>query len=137
MIYPLVRELAAQRFLFHILVRFSCRVLKISWQDYYKWVKQPISRLEMQNRALIERLAYFHGEDPYVGYRILADDLNDEHQSQGRPMVCERRVWRLCNKAGVASQIIRRKGGYRKAGIRFMMTYLSVISQLLVRTKCG
>lgn len=45
-----------------------------------------------------------------------ADDLNDERQSQGRPLVSERRVWRLCNKAGSASEIVRRKGRYQRSG---------------------
>ena len=39
MIYPLVRELAAE----HIPVAVTCRVLGFSKQAFYKWQAQPVA----------------------------------------------------------------------------------------------
>lgn len=43
MMYPLVKELADGG----IPVQVSCRVLKLSRQSYYHWLKQPISEREV------------------------------------------------------------------------------------------
>jgi transposase InsO family protein len=52
-----------------------------------------------------------HEEDPEGGYRVLADDLHDLGYQ-----ISERRVWRLCNVAGIGSTIAGRKRKHHKAG---------------------
>ena len=39
MIYPLVRELAADG----VSVTVTCRVLKIARQPYYRWLAEPVT----------------------------------------------------------------------------------------------
>ena len=43
MMYPLVRELAADR----IPVAVTCRVLKLARQPYYRWLACPVSEREV------------------------------------------------------------------------------------------
>ena len=43
MIYPLVRELAADG----IPVAVTCRVLKLARQPYYRWLAQPVTDAEL------------------------------------------------------------------------------------------
>jgi hypothetical protein len=45
MIYPLVRELAADG----IAVTVTCRVLVLSPQGYYQWLKKPCSTRDYDN----------------------------------------------------------------------------------------
>lgn len=111
MIYPLVREMAAPGARVRVPVAVACRVLGFSEQGYYKWVRNPVSDREREERELTILLRALHEDDPEGGYRVLADDLRDlGHQ------VSERRVWRLCRDAGIASTITTRKTRYRRAG---------------------
>jgi len=109
--FPLVREMADPAAPVRVPVAVACRVLGFSQQAYYKWRRQPVSAREAEEQHLIGVLRELHAEDPEGGYRVLADDLADAGYS-----VSERRVWRLCHKAGIASTITRRKRRYRKAG---------------------
>ena len=69
--------------------------LGIQHPAYYKWLKSPVSAREIEERELIGKLHELHEEDSEGGYRVLADDLEDAGYQ-----VSERRVWRLCRKAG-------------------------------------
>ena len=111
MMYPLVKEMAAPGALVRVPVVVACRVLGFSTQGYYKWLKQPVSAREAEERQLIDVLHQLHDDDPEGGYRVLADDITElGHQ------VSERRVWRLCRKAGIQSVFTRRKARYQQAG---------------------
>lgn len=109
--YPLVLELAATGAPLRVPVAVSCRVLGFSEQGYYKWLQQPKSRREVEEEHLISVLRELHADDPELGYRFLADELQELGYR-----VSERRVWRLCNIAGIKSVITRKKGRYRKPG---------------------
>lgn len=111
MIYPLVREMAGPGARIRVPVAVACRVLGFSEQAYYKWVRKPVSDREAEEAELIAVLHGLHADDPEGGYRVLADDLADLGYE-----VSERRVWRLCRQAGIASTITSRKTRYRKAG---------------------
>jgi putative transposase len=88
MIYPLVRELAADG----IPVTVTCRVLKIARQPYYRWLAKSISRAEL--------------DDPEFGYRFLADEVRaDGHQ------VADRTVWKVCSSNGWWSVFGKKKRG--------------------------
>lgn len=107
----LVQELAARTGRKHIPVAVTCRVLRFSTQAYYKWLKSPVSAREIEERELIGKLHELHEEDPEGGYRVLADDLEDAGYQ-----VSERRVWRLCRKAGIRSVISKRQRKHVPAG---------------------
>ncbi|WP_459251290.1 DDE-type integrase/transposase/recombinase [Tessaracoccus sp.] len=89
----------------------ACRVLGFSKQGYYKWLKQPVSAREAEERELIDVLHQLHDDDPEGGYRVLADDIAELGYE-----LSERRVWRLCRVAGIQSVFTRRKTRYKKAG---------------------
>ena len=111
MIYPLVKEMAAVGATVRVPVAVACRVLGFSKQGYYKWLKQPVSAREAEERELIDVLHQLHDDDPEGGYRVLADDIAELGYE-----LSERRVWRLCRVAGIQSVFTRRKTRYKKAG---------------------
>ena len=111
MIYPLVKEMAAVGAPVRVPVAVACRVLGFSKQGYYKWLKQPVSAREAEERELIAVLHQLHDDDPEGGYRVLADDITELGYT-----LSERRVWRLCRIAGIRSVFARRKTRYKKAG---------------------
>jgi transposase InsO family protein len=92
-------------------VAVACRVLGFSEQAYYQWLKRPVSVRDAEEQRLIKALRKLHKEDPEGGYRVLADDLHDLGYE-----VSERRVWRLCQTAGIQSGIAKRKRRYQRAG---------------------
>ncbi len=53
-----------------------CRVLKVHRSGYYKWLKQPISKLEQENKKILELIkdAYKQSNGIY-GYRNIHKDL--------------------------------------------------------------
>ncbi len=110
MIYPLVQEMAATGARVRVPVAVTCRVLGFSEQAYYQWLKQPRSAREIADNHLIGVLQELHEDDPEFGYRFLADELHALGYQTS-----ERRVWRLCNLAGIASVITKRKPRYKKA----------------------
>ena len=71
MIYPLVRELAAEK----IPVAVTCRVLGFSKQAYYKWLANPVSQRDWDDAHLINAALAIHRDDPAFGYRFIADEL--------------------------------------------------------------
>ena len=111
MIYPLVKEMAAVGAPVRVPVAVACRVLGFSKQGYYKWLKQPVSAREAEERELIAVLHQLHDDDPEGGYRVLADDITELGYT-----LSERRVWRLCRIAGIQSVFTTRKTRYKKAG---------------------
>lgn len=108
---PLAQELAARTGRKHVPVAVTCRVLGFSTQSYYKWLKTPVSAQEIEEQELIGKLHELHEEDPEGVHRVLADDLEDAGYR-----VSERRVWRLCRKAGIRSVISKRQRKYSPAG---------------------
>lgn len=107
MIYPLVKEMAAVGAPVRVPVAVACRVLGFSKQGYYKWLKQPVSAREAEERELIAVLHQLHDDDPEGGYRVLADDITELGYT-----LSERRVWRLCRIAGIQSVFTTRKTRY-------------------------
>jgi len=87
MIYPLVRELAADGFP----VAVTCRVLKLARQPYYRWLAAPITARDLEEAYLANVLFDAHGDDPEFGYRLLADEA-----ARAGLRACDRRVWRIC-----------------------------------------
>ena len=69
----------------------SCRVLKLSRQPYYHWLRNPVTERDLTQAYRANALHDAHLEDPEFGYRFLAD----EAKALGESM-CDRTAWRLC-----------------------------------------
>ena len=67
---PVAHELAADG----IPVAVSCRVLKLSRQPYYRWLKSPVPARELVQAYRANALHDAHLEDPEFGHRFLADE---------------------------------------------------------------
>jgi putative transposase len=109
MIYPLVRDLAAE----DVSVRLTCGVLGFSTAAYYSWLANPVSDRDLGDAYLTNALLDAHDDDPEFGYRFLADELERDGISVG-----ERRVWRLCSQQGIWSSTVRkgRRGSGKRPG---------------------
>jgi putative transposase len=92
-------------------VTVACRVLGLSTQGYYKWVKDPVSQRDWDDAHVIDVLHEIHHDDPTLGYRFLTDELADTGIAAG-----ENRVARLCRLAGIAASHHRGKGKAGKPG---------------------
>ena len=92
-------------------VAVACRVLGLSTQGYYKWLKDPVSQRDWDDAHAINTLREIHEDDPTLGYRFLTDELDDVGIVAG-----ENRVARLCQLAGIAASHHRRKGKAAKPG---------------------
>ena len=92
-------------------VAVACRVLGLSTQGYYKWLKAPVSQRDWDDAHVIDQLRDLHDDDPTLGYRFLADELADAGVAAS-----ENRVWRLCSIAGVFASHARRKSKAGKPG---------------------
>ncbi|WP_344691633.1 IS3 family transposase [Blastococcus jejuensis] len=107
MIYPLVRELAAEK----IPVAVTCRVLGFSKQAYYKWLAAPVCQRDWDDAHLINAAIDVHHDDPEFGYRLIADELREQGIVTG-----ENRVARLCSQQRIWSVIAKKPGLNRQAG---------------------
>jgi len=107
MIYPLVRDLAAEE----IPVAVTCRVLKFSKQGYFKWLGRPCSARDLENAYLTDAAVDVHRDDPAFGYRFIADELERSgHRTS------ENRVWRLCSAQRLWSLTSKKRGLSRRPG---------------------
>ena len=107
MIYPLVRELAAE----HMPVAVTCRVLGFTTQAFYKWCTNPVSQRDWNDAHLINAAYDIHHDDPAFGYRFIADELRQRGLRAG-----ENRVARLCSQQRIWSIFAKKRGLTRKAG---------------------
>ena len=107
MIYPLVRDLAAE----DVPVAVTCRVLKFSKQNYFKWLRRPCSRRDLENAYLTDAAVDVNHDDPEFGYRFIADEL----ERLGHK-VSENRVWRLCSEQRIFSAHSKKRGLSRRPG---------------------
>ena len=108
MMFPLVRELAADR----IPVAVTCRVLHFSKQAFFKWRANPVSQRDWDNAHLTNAAVDLHRDDPAFGYRFISDEIELESGVKAS----ERRVWRLCSEQRLWSVFSKKRGLNRKAG---------------------
>jgi putative transposase len=106
-------------------VAVACRVLGLSTQGYYQWLKDPVCRRDWDDAHVIDALLDLHVEDPTLGYRFLTDELADEHGI----VAGENRVWRLCSVAGIFASHHRRRGKAGKPGPPVYDDLLAVIDE--------
>ena len=107
MMYPLVRELAADK----IPVAVTCRVLGFSKQAFYQWQTNPVSQRDWDDAHLINAAIDIHHDDPAFGYRFIADELREQGITAG-----ENRVARLCSQQRIWSIFAKKRGLTRRAG---------------------
>jgi transposase InsO family protein len=105
MMYPLVRELAAEDAPLRVPVAVTCRVLKIARQPYYRWLASPVTDAELTAAYRTNALFDAHRDDPEFGYRFLVDEARDA----GEPMA-ERTAWRICSELGWWSAFGKKRG---------------------------
>ena len=92
-------------------VAVACRVLGLSPQGYYKWLKNPVSQRDWDDAHVIDVIRDIHEDDATLGYRFITDELADAGINAS-----ENRVWRLCSTAGVFASHHRRRGKSGKPG---------------------
>ncbi|MBB4912780.1 hypothetical protein H4W32_001594 [Actinophytocola algeriensis] len=109
--FPLVRELAAAGAPIRVPVAVTCRVLGISRQAYYQWVRDPVSQRDWDDAHLINAALEVHADDPADGYRFIADEL-----ARRGFAASENRVWRICSMQQIFSLHARKRGRSRTAG---------------------
>jgi putative transposase len=105
MMYPLVRELAAEDAPLRVPVAVTCRVLKIARQPYYRWLASPVTDAELTEAYRANALFDAHRDDPEFGYRFLLDEALEV----GEPMA-ERTAWRICSQSGWWSSHGKKRG---------------------------
>lgn len=105
MIYPLVRELATTDTPIRVPVAVTCWVLKIAKQPFYRWLKEPIAMREWDDAHLINAAIDIHRDDPVLGYRFIAGELEDLGF-----VASARRVWLLCPQQRLLSVFAKKKG---------------------------
>lgn len=106
MMYPLVRELAAEG----MAVTVICGVLGLCRQAYYRWLDQPYSDRDWDDAHLVNRMIDIHHDDPAFGYRFIADELHRADIDVG-----ENRVHRLAREHRIHSSTVK-KGRSSKPG---------------------
>jgi putative transposase len=102
MIYPLVRELAADG----IPVTVTCGVFGMARAPYYRWLAEPVTRTELDEAYLANALFDAHRDDPEFGYRFLADEIR-----AGGHELADRTAWRICSANGWLCVFGKRKRG--------------------------
>ena len=107
MTYPLVRELSRDGFP----VTVTCRVLKFSTKNYYRWLRSPVTRRDLDDAYLTNAAIDVHHDDPVFGYRFIADELHDAGYAAS-----ERRVWRICSEQEIFCSFSKRAGSSKRPG---------------------
>ncbi|WP_157533874.1 IS3 family transposase [Microbacterium sp. oral taxon 186] len=104
-VFPLVHEMAAAGAPVRVPVAVALRVLGLSRQGYYQWLKAPVSQRDWDDAHLIDVLYDLHADDLTLGYRFLTDELDTEHGI----IASENRVHRLCRIAGIHASHHRKR----------------------------
>ena len=72
-------------------VAVSLRVLKLSRQPYYRWLKHQVTASELIEAYRANALFDAHRDDPEFGSRFVVTEAH----AAGEAM-CERTAWRIC-----------------------------------------
>ena len=105
-------------------VAVACRVLGLSTQGYYKWLRDPVSQRDWDDAHVIHVLLAIHEDDPTLGYRFLTDELADVGV-----VASENRVWRLCSVAGIFASHARKRSKAGKPGPPVHDDLLAVVDE--------
>ncbi|MGJ0343000.1 IS3 family transposase [Aliarcobacter cryaerophilus] len=93
-------------------IRRMCTVLKVHPSGYYKWLKQPISNLEIKNQQILQEIKKAYKESNGIyGYRNIHKDLKASNIH-----VNKKRVARLMKEAKLCGVGNYKKKPKHKAG---------------------
>ena len=93
-------------------VTVTCRVLKLSRQPFYRWLKGPITPSEVVEAYRANALFDAHRDDPEFGHRLLADEARDAGEAMS-----DRTAWRIAASNGWWSAFGKKRGrNSRKPG---------------------
>jgi len=107
--YEAVKELAYEQ---SYPVWKLCRFLRITRSAYYRWLKHPKSRHELENERIADKVEQIHKAHPDMGYRRIRDELDKNHGIH----VNDKRVLRIDRAIHIQSTIkFRRHGCTRSA----------------------
>lgn len=87
-------------------VTVTCRVLKLSRQPYYRWLRGPITPSEVVEAYRANALFDAHQDDPEFGHRLLADQARDAGEGMS-----DRTAWRIASRNGWFSVFGKPKRG--------------------------
>lgn len=96
-----------------ISVTVTCRVLKLSRQPYYRWLKSPITDAEVVEAYRANALFDAHRDDPEFGHRLLADEARDAGEA-----MTDRTAWRIASSNGWFSTFGKLKRGKGRRSAR-------------------
>ena len=122
--FPLVRELSEDG----IPVTVTCRVLSLCRQQYYRWLKEPITADQLDQAHVANAVFDAHRDDPEFGYRFLADEARDAGHD-----VCDRTVWKVCSENGWWSVFGKKKS--RKARPPGTPTHDDLVRRVFTATR--
>lgn len=94
MIYPLVQKLNVGE---GIPIDLICKKMHLCKREYFKWLKFPLTRRDVEETQILELLKAAHINDPAAGYRILKDDIASELEKLNLTASLNR-VARICSK---------------------------------------
>jgi transposase InsO family protein len=86
-------------------VTVTCRVLKLSRQPYYRWLRQPITNAELVEAYRGNALFDAHKDDVEFGHRLLADEAGYVGEK-----MADRTAWRICRDNGWWSAFGKKRG---------------------------
>jgi transposase InsO family protein len=92
-------------------VTVACGVPKFSTKNYYRCLRNPVTRRDLDNAYLTNAAIDAHHDDPVCGYRLIADEFND-----GGFAAIERRVWRICSEQRIFCSFSKRSRTLTRAG---------------------
>jgi transposase InsO family protein len=99
--YQVIRELHQSK---HYSIQAMCRYLHVARSAYYRWLKQPISPKEVQDREIGEKIREIHENHGEKGYRGIRDCLYRDYGIK----LNDKKVLRLCRQLQIQSTIKHR-----------------------------
>ncbi|GLC78536.1 IS3 family transposase [Lacrimispora brassicae] len=70
--------------------------------ETYRWLKQPKSRRELENKRITEKIPQIHKDHPDIGYRRIGDELDVNYDID----VNDKQILRICKtKEGQSTMI--------------------------------
>lgn len=86
-------------------VTVTCRVLTLSRQPYYRWLRLPVTNAELIEAYRANALFDAHKDDAEFGHRLLADEASDVGEK-----MADRTAWRICRDNGWWSAFGKKRG---------------------------
>lgn len=84
-----------------------CEIGNVSGAAYYKWLNRKENDNEKSNQQLADRLEKLHEKHPDMGYRRLNDKLRHDDNIK----VNDKRIFRICQKKQIRSNLKYRYDG--------------------------